>query len=95
MKHYVLLKLVPGVDANRVCESMRETYKQLDEAMPQLHNPKVHQNCIVRDSNADVMAEIELDGPEYLQAYLTHPLHLAMAEGFKGTVAARTSFDCD
>ena len=95
MKHYVLLKLVPGADADRVFESMSETYRKLEAAMPQLHNPKVHKNCVVRDSNADIMAEIELDGPEFLQTYLTHPLHVAMAEGFKGTVAARTSFDCE
>ena len=95
MKHYVLLKLVPGADIGRVYENMTETYQKLEAAMPQLHNPKVHKNCVVRDSNADIMAEIELDGPEFLQVYLTHPLHVAMAEGFKGTVATRTSFDCE
>ena len=93
MKHYVLLKLVPGADADRIFESMSETYQKLEAAMPQLHNPKVHKNCVVRDSNADIMAVIDLDGEEYLQPYLTHPLHLKMAQDMKDMLAGRTSFD--
>ena len=95
MKHYVLLKLAPSADVDAFAECMRETYRKLDEAMPQLHDPRVHKNCVVRDSNYDLMAEIELDGAEFLQAYLTHPLHVAMAKGFSGVVIGRVSFDCE
>ncbi len=95
MKHYVLLTFVPGTDVDRAHKIMSETYRQLEAAIPQLHAPKVHKNCVVRELNADVMAEIELDGPEFLETYLKHPLHVAMVEGFKGTLAGRTSFDCE
>ena len=95
MKHYVLLKLAPGADGDALAGSMRETYRKLEEAMESLHSPRVCRNCVARDSNYDILAEIELDRPEDLQAYLTHPLHVAMAEGFKGVVAGRVSFDCE
>ena len=39
------------------------------------------------------MAVVDLDGEEYLQQYLTHPLHVAMANEFKDSIAGRTSFD--
>lgn len=93
MTHYVLLKLAPGTDIDAVEQRVRKTYQELDEALPFLHEPRVLRSCVARDSNADIMAVIELDGEEFLQAYLTHPLHLAMAGDLKETVIGRTSFD--
>ena len=93
MKHYVLLKLVPGADAQAVLARVKSTYAALDEALPFLHDPQVYASCVERDSNADIMAVIDLDGPECLQPYLTHPLHLQMAQDLKDRLCGRTSFD--
>ncbi len=56
MKHYVLLKLVPGADAQAVLARVKSTYAALDEALPFLHDPQVYASCVERDSNADIMA---------------------------------------
>lgn len=93
MTHYVLLKLAPGSDVDAVEQRVRKTYQELDEALPFLHEPRVFRSCVERDSNADIMAVIELDGEEFLKPYLTHPLHLQMAGDLKETVIGRTSFD--
>ena len=93
MTHYVLLKLAPGSDVNAVEERVRTTYRELDETLPFLHEPRVFRSCVERDSNADIMAVIELDGEEFLHSYLTHPLHLKMAGDLKDVVIGRTSFD--
>ncbi len=93
MTHYVLLKLKPGSDVDAAYARVSSTYAALDEALPFLNNPRVYKSCIDRDSNADIMAVIDLDGEEYLQPYLTHPLHLKMAQDMKDMLAGRTSFD--
>ena len=93
MTHYVLLKFAPGTDLDAVEQRVRKTYQELDRALDFLNNPAVYRCCIERDSNADIMAVIDLDGEEFLQAYLTHPLHLQMAGDLKDALIGRTSFD--
>ena len=93
MTHYVLLKLVPGTDTDAAYARVKKTYDELAEALPWLTNPRVYRSCVERDSNADIMAVIDLDGPEHLQPYLTHPLHMQMAQDMKDSLAGRTSFD--
>ena len=93
MIHYVLLKLAPGADADAAEARVRKTYQELDETLDFLHDPQVFRSCVVRDSNADIMAVIRLDGEEYLKPYLTHPLHLQMAEDLHSSIISRTSFD--
>ena len=93
MKHYVLLKLKPDADREKFLARVRETYRILDEALDYLHDPRVYASCVERDANADIMAVVDLDGPEFLQPYLTHPLHMAMAHDLGGSLAGRTSFD--
>jgi hypothetical protein len=39
------------------------------------------------------MAKVRLDDESCLQPYLTHPLHMAMAQHFKDMLIGRTSFD--
>ena len=93
MIHYVLLKLASDADRDAVEARVRKTYEGLDQALDFLHDPQVFRSCVERDSNADIMAVIRLDGEEYLQPYLTHPLHLQMAGDLKLAVVGRTSFD--
>ena len=93
MTHYVLLKLAPDSDKDAAERRVRKTYQELDETLSFLHNPRVYRSCVERDSNADIMAVIDLDEPEKLQDYLTHPLHVQMARDLKDVVIGRTSFD--
>lgn len=93
MKHYVLLKFAPGADLDAAEARVRGTYNALDEALPYLHSPTVYRSCVQRDSNADLMVTLELDSESDLQPYLTHPLHLQMAQDLKPVLAGKTSFD--
>ena len=93
MIHYVLLKFAPGTDLDAAEAKVRSTYDALAETVPFLHDPKVYRCCVERDSNADIMATIRLDDESCLQPYLTHPLHVGMAQDFKDVVVGRTSFD--
>lgn len=93
MKHYVLLKFAPGTDLDAVETYVRSVYDQLSETLDFLTNPKVYRSCVVRDTNMDIMATIELDNAEHLQTYLTHPLHMQMAMSLKDKIIGRQSFD--
>ncbi|MBR0373692.1 MAG: Dabb family protein [Mogibacterium sp.] len=93
MKHFVLLKFEPGFDVDAAEVIVRDTYKGLGEALPWLTNPCVYRSCIVRDTNADIMATVDLESEDYLKPYLTHPLHLAMAEKLNPHIIQRNSFD--
>lgn len=93
MIHYVLLKFKPGADVDAIEKNVRDTYLRLEQTLPYLADAKVFRNCVSRDTNADIMATIRLDSPTHLQDYLTHPLHVQMAEKFKDAVIGRISFD--
>ena len=93
MTHYVLLKLAPGSDIDQVEARVRQTYAELDAELPYLNNPMVYRSCVERDSNADIMAVIQLDSEEFLQPYLTHPKHVQMAQDLKDVLVGKTSFD--
>jgi len=93
MTHYVLLKIAEGTDKDAVEQRVRSTYNALEEALDYLHDAVVFRCCVERDSNADIMARIQLDGPEYLQPYLTHPLHMQMAMDLKDVIVGKISFD--
>ena len=93
MVHYVLLKFKQGADLDRAEEKVRKTYDSLAEELPYLNDPAVYRCCVERDSNADIMAVIKLDSPEFLEPYLTHPKHVQMAQDMKDVLIAKTSFD--
>ena len=93
MTHYVLLKFKPGTDLDAVEARVRKTYNELDQTLDFLTSPIVYRCCVERDSNADIMATVQLDSKEHLQDYLTHPLHVQMAQDLKDALAGRTSFD--
>ena len=93
MYHYVLLKFAPGTDLDAAYERVCKTYDELDEALPYLNDPVVYRCCVERDSNADIMAKVRLDSESCLKDYLTHPLHVGMAQSFQDMLIGRSSFD--
>ncbi len=93
MTHYVLLKVAADADLDAVEARVRKTYMELDQALDFLNSHSVYRSCVNRDSNADIMAVIQLDSEECLQPYLTHPLHMQMAQDLKDVIIGKTSFD--
>ena len=93
MVHYVLLKLAPGADVDFAENKVRKVYESLAAELDYLNDPVTYRCCVARDSNADIMSVIRLDGPQYLEPYLKHPRHAQMAQELKDVVIGRTSFD--
>ena len=93
MKHYVLLKLAPGADAEKVEEKLFKTYDKLDEELNWLNKPAIYRCCANTGSNADIMAVINIDGEEHLQEYLSHPLQLKLEKSIGDAVASIITFD--
>ena len=91
MVHYNLLKLKEGADAAAILAQCQAVYAALEAELPFLHDARV----TVRDSNADIMMVMRIDAPEQLGDYLSHPMHVALAQGLKDAVAARMSFDAE
>ena len=95
MTHYVLLKLAPGSDVDKAEARVRQVFAELDGELPYLNDPMVYRSCVERDTNAQLMVVMQLDSADYLQSYLTHPKHVALAQGMKeeGTLIGTMSFD--
>ena len=94
MKHYELLTLTPGADAEAVRHKIWKAYDKLDASLDWLNKPVVVRSCLPEDpAGADIMAVFELDSPEQLQEYVNHPAHVKLVESLKDAVASRVSFD--
>ncbi|MBM6991478.1 MAG: Dabb family protein [Mobilibacterium timonense] len=93
MKHYVFLKFKPEQDLDEAEKIIRSTFRGLDNALPWFMNPCVYRNTIDRDTNADILATVEIESEEQLTTYLAHPLHRAMAARLDPEVERRTTFD--
>ncbi len=93
MRHYVLMRFAEGADLDAAEKTAREAYEALAEALPFFSEPAVYRCCTERETNAHLMAVCRLDGPEHLDDYLKHPLHLGMAKTLGPFVVARTTFD--
>ena len=93
MKHCVLLKLAPGVDAEKVQHKVWKAYQKLDEELDWLNRPVIFRGCMDAASDFDLMAVVELDDEKQLEEYLRHPRTLKLAEELAEAVACRASFN--
>ena len=93
MKHCVLLKLTPGADAQKVQHKIWKTLQKLDDELDWLNRPVVCRSCMDAESDFDIMAVIDLDSEQQLQAYLDHPLTAKLAEDLGQTVARKAAFN--
>lgn len=93
MKHYILLKLVDGVDPVKVQEKIWKTCQKLDDALDWMNRPAIFRSCMETRSSYDLMVEFNLDGEEQLNAFEAHPLYQKLEDDLKEKVAARASFD--
>ena len=92
MKHYELIKLVPGTDPVTVQEKLWKTFRKLDDELDWLNHPVVFRGCKAED-DFDLMAIVEIDEEERLPEYLNHPLTLKLKEKLAEVVAGQAAFD--
>ena len=96
MRHLVMMKLQPGVFDDAAEADYRETFRQLQAALPEeIRSVRVLRNCVPREQNMDVCIEMELRGPESLPLYLRHPLHVGIGERYNPYVVKIASFDTE
>ncbi|MDO4865269.1 MAG: Dabb family protein [Clostridia bacterium] len=93
MKHCVLLKVAEGVDPIKVQEKIWKVFQKLDDELDWMNRPVIRRSCMETDSDFDLMAEMELDSEEQLQAYRTHPLVEKLNGDLEKKVVRRATFD--
>ena len=75
MKHYVLMRLKPGVFDGEAEADYRETFEKLREALPEeILSVSVRRNTVDRPQNMTVMIEMTLKDQDSLKKYLSHSL---------------------
>ena len=92
MKHYELLKLVPGADPVEIQEKLWKSCRMLDGKMDWLNHPVVHRSCRPED-DYDLMVVIEVDKEELLNALQDDPLVREQEETVKASIQKRTFFN--
>ena len=85
MKHYELLKLVPGTDPVEVQEKLRKYLRELD-------GTKVHRSCRQED-DYDLMIVVEIDAEERMGELVDDPLALEYQGKIAQYLKKRKSFD--
>lgn len=81
MKHIALIKLKDGADAVKVQEKLYKTYQKLDDELDWMNHPVVVRSC--GKSDMDIMAEVQIDGEERLDAYMANPHLKKLLEGLE------------
>ena len=96
MKHFVLMRLQPGVFDEEAERDYRETFEALQKALPEeILDVTVRRNVVDRPQNMTVMIEMSLKDQASLQKYLSHPLHIGIGQRYNPFVEAIASFDCE
>lgn len=96
IRHIILWKLREDIPKERIPEIKKEIKRSL-EALPReidgLLSLKVHTEGM-SSSTCDIMLESELRDEAALEAYKTHPAHVAAADGYvRPNVAVRLCLD--
>ena len=96
MRHFVFMRFEKDYFDKAVFEYIEETFSRLQSVLPEeILACRVRQNCVERESNMDLMIEMELKNRQSLELYLKHPLHLAIGERMNSYITSRCSFDCE
>lgn len=93
MTHYVLFRFNDSKQITAIYEKAKIVFSELQHAVSCILNAQVFLNCVERNSNADLLIKMELNGPEALEIYLRHPLHRKFVLETDDFVEQRTSFD--
>lgn len=94
MRHYVLLKFKPGCFNDELFNYIKNTFDDIDK-LDDIKVVKVHKNCVERDSNMDIMIEMEVRDEKALKMYLNHELHISFANRINDYLLSKASFDSE
>lgn len=67
MIHYLLLKFKPGFFSDEVFSMAVEVFTGIGKALAGIEDVQVSRNCIPRDTNADLLVRMTLEGHEALR----------------------------
>lgn len=94
MTHLVLMKFQDNFLNDANLSEISEAYQELKKALPEeIYNVNIYRNIVARESNMDIMIELELKNADSLPIYLTHPIHQAISTKMNPYVITRVSFD--
>ena len=93
LRHFVLMKFEAGWFGEETLRHTREVFQEIREQVPGVLGVQVFGNCVERDTNCDLMVQMDLADPSVLPAYLGHPLHRAYAGEMTPHLTQRVSFD--
>ena len=92
MQHCVLLKFEPGYFNNEILNYTKIVFGNIGK-LEGIEVVNVYENCIVRDSNMDIMIEMKVRDESALRAYLDNELHIAFANKVAAHLVSKVSFD--
>ncbi len=95
MEHYVLFKFRPDYPIDTLENLFHQIYPLLKKELPDITDIDFCKNCVVRDTNMDVMLHIQLKNRACLKDYLQHPLHKKFIAMTQEDVIERVTFDCN
>lgn len=75
MKHYLLLRFPTGFLTAPILSRTKAIFSHLAHEITGIKSIHISRNCVFRESNMDLMIEMELQSPEILHTYLAHRLH--------------------
>lgn len=94
MIHLVLMKFQDNFLDDDHFSQITAAYQELKQTLPEeIYNVNIYRNIVARESNMDIMIELELKNADSLPIYLTHPIHQAISTKMNPYVINRVSFD--
>ena len=93
IRHCVLLSFEKGFVTGQMIEKTKEMYRTIMDGDASIHAYSVHENCIDRQGNYDVLIELWLEDAEGLGRYLESEGHKRFVDYAGPHVLGKVSFD--
>lgn len=95
IRHIVMWKLVSEIDSGRegAFQELKTRLEGLVPLIPELRSLTVSRNVLFPGKNHDVVLEAVVDDAAGLDAYLTHPEHVAVVDFVKSVTSDRVAID--
>lgn len=93
MKHYIIVKFVPGTDVKGLADPVREIFEET-LSIPGIHNISIRTSNSDRANRYDLMIIMDMD-KEALPAYDISEPHLRWKKDYGDYIEKKAVFDCD
>ena len=93
MKHYIIVKFVPGTDVKALETPVRAIFEET-LAIPGIHGLDMKFSCSDRANRYDLMIILDMN-PEALPAYDVSEPHIRWKSEYGAIVAQKAIFDCE